>query len=63
MLEIAGGGGYGEAASRDPELVAADVEGDYVSRAAAATDYGVALAADGTVDAAGTAALRKAPRA
>ncbi len=60
VLEIAGGGGYGDPLLRDPEQVAADVQGDYVSREAAAADYGVALAEDGTFDAVATARLRQA---
>jgi len=57
-LETPGGGGFGDPGSRDPQQVARDVRFGYVSRAAAARDYKVALAADGSVDAAATAALR-----
>ena len=57
-LETPGGGGFGDPGSRDPQQVARDVRFGYVSRAAAARDYKVALAADGSVDAVATAALR-----
>ena len=43
MVEMAGGGGYGEPRARDPELVGRDVANGYVSPAAASRDYGVAL--------------------
>ncbi len=58
-LESPGGGGYGDPYARDPEAVARDLRLEYVSRAAAARDYGVAVTETGDVDAAGTAALRK----
>jgi len=54
------GGGYGPARERDPEAVARDVALGYVSAEAAARDYLVAVGPDGTVDAAGTSALREA---
>jgi N-methylhydantoinase B len=60
-LETPGGGGYGPARERDPHAVAEDVRLGYVSRDAAARDYGVVLAADGDVDPAATARQRKAP--
>lgn len=53
-----GGGGYELPFARDPAQVAADVREDYVSREAAASDYGVAINADGEVDDAATAKLR-----
>jgi N-methylhydantoinase B len=55
----AGGGGWGDPRERDPEAVARDVRGGYVSRAAAEREYGVVIAADGTVDEAATAARRR----
>jgi N-methylhydantoinase B len=61
LLEIAGGGGYGDPHERDPDLVAADVREGLVSRAAAAELYGVVIRADGTVDAPASA-TRRAPR-
>ncbi|MGE3868138.1 MAG: hydantoinase B/oxoprolinase family protein [Pseudorhodoplanes sp.] len=57
-LETPGGGGYGDPKRRDPALVQRDVALGYVSRDAAATDYGVILRADGTLDVAATAARR-----
>jgi N-methylhydantoinase B len=58
ILELPGGGGMGDPKTRDPALVARDARDGLVSAANAAALYGVALAADGTVDAAGTARLR-----
>ena len=60
LLRTPGGGGYGPAHARDPAEVAADVRDGYVSREAAARDYGVVLSDDGGVDAVGTDGLRKA---
>jgi N-methylhydantoinase B len=53
-----GGGGYGDAMARDPELVARDVGRGYYTAVEARTLFGVELAADGGVDGAATAALR-----
>ena len=53
-----GGGGYGEALTRDPEAVAEDVREGWISCARARQVYGVEVAADGCVDEAATAALR-----
>jgi N-methylhydantoinase B len=54
-----GGGGYGDARRRDPELVLAEVRDGLLSPDAARRDYGVALSADGrSVDARATARLR-----
>lgn len=60
----AGGGGFGDPFARAPEAVARDVRAGFVSPEAARATYGVALAADGTVDAAATERLRadRAPR-
>ena len=58
-LETPGGGGYGDALSRDPAKVLEDVTQGYVSAQAAQDAYGVVLAADGSVDQAATSALRK----
>ena len=55
-----GGGGYGDAFARDPALVARDVVREYYAAETARTLFGVALAADGGVDAVATAQLRKA---
>jgi N-methylhydantoinase B len=59
QLETPGGGGYGAPLDRDPEAVARDVRLGFVSPDAARRDYGVAVRADGTLDAAATAALRQ----
>lgn len=42
-FELSGGGGYGDPRERDPEMVLADVRNGYVSAAAAAERYGVAI--------------------
>jgi N-methylhydantoinase B len=60
ILEMPGGGGYGDPKARDPERVALDVRDGLVSAEAAARDYGVVLAADGSVDAAATKQARAA---
>ena len=52
-----GGGGWGDPYARDPELVRADVARSLVS-VEGAKRYGVVIAADGSVDAAATEALR-----
>jgi N-methylhydantoinase B len=58
ILLLAGGGGMGDPATRDPALVARDVRDGLVSVEDARTVYCVALAADGAVDEAATAGLR-----
>lgn len=57
-----GGGGYGPPHERDVERVLYDIAEGYVTREHAAAVYGVAVGADGTLDAAATAALRSAAR-
>ncbi|HEY1794622.1 MAG TPA: hydantoinase B/oxoprolinase family protein [Stellaceae bacterium] len=59
-LELPGGGGFGNPIGRDADQVASDVADGIVTREVAQSDYGVALAADGTVDRATTARLRLA---
>lgn len=54
-----GGGGYGDPRARDPERVARDVAEGWISPERASNVYGVALHADGTVDADATATLRR----
>ena len=49
-----GGGGWGNPLDRDADLVALEVKRGLVSEKAAFESFGVKLAADGTVDAAGT---------
>ena len=58
-LRIPGGGGYGSPFERDPQKVLKDVNQGRVSQAVARTDYGVAISADGQVDAEATERLRK----
>jgi len=62
IVRTPGGGGHGDPFARDPEGVRRDVAAGLVSREAAARDYGVAVGADGSVDAAETARLRARPR-
>src|SRR5207302_6383183 len=57
-LELPGGGGFGDPATRDPDQVAADVADGLITRDVAERDYRVALAADGAVDRDATAKLR-----
>jgi N-methylhydantoinase B len=57
-LELPGGGGFGDPATREPEQVARDVADGLISRAVAEETYRVALTADGSVDHAATARLR-----
>jgi N-methylhydantoinase B len=63
LLQLPGGGGMGDPATRDPALVANDVRGGLVSQENAATLYKVAVDADGTIDEAKTAELRKSVHA
>jgi N-methylhydantoinase B len=58
VLELPGGAGFGHASERDPRRVAADVRRGYVTADTVRRVYGVALNGDGSVDDAGTAALR-----
>jgi N-methylhydantoinase B len=53
-----GGGGYGDPHKRPAQRVADDVARELVSKESARDHYGVALKADGTVDAVETARLR-----
>jgi N-methylhydantoinase B len=57
-----GGGGWGDPLERDPAIVALEIRRGLIT-AEGATDYGVVIAADGTVDAAATEALRTTMRA
>ncbi len=60
IMDAAGGGGYGDPLTRDPEMVAQDVRHGYVSLESAKNDYGVALdPTDFGVDAAQTVVLRQ----
>lgn len=58
-LETPGGGGYGDALTRNPETVCSDVVQGYVSAEAARDDFGVVFTDAGTVEQAATTALRK----
>src|SRR5215813_9115040 len=60
-LETPGGGGFGDAATREPARVARDVRLGYVTRAAARRDYKVVLHDDGSLDEAATATERATP--
>ena len=59
VVEMPGGGGFGEARSRDINAVASDVLYGLVSPEAARNQYGVAVDADGQVDQKATSALRR----
>jgi N-methylhydantoinase B len=59
VMLVSGGGGFGDPATRDPELVAADVRAGIVTAPTAARDYRVAVDDAGVVDAAATARLRE----
>ena len=61
-LETPGGGGYGDPLLRDAAAVATDVRLGYISSAMARSQYGVALAANGSADAAATTKLRTTMR-
>jgi N-methylhydantoinase B len=58
VCEGPAGGGYGDPRQRDPAAVREDVLDGLLSVETARRDYGVAISADGMVDAAATAALR-----
>ena len=60
IVDMPGGGGYGEAFARDPASVADDVRNGLVTADAARADYGVAVGPDGTLDEAETERLRAA---
>src|SRR5262249_26328366 len=63
-VEFAGGGGRGDPFERDPVRVRDDVIRDYVSIAAARTDYGVVLDPESLeIDHPATAAVRQKARA
>jgi N-methylhydantoinase B len=57
-VDTGGGGGYGIPWQRDPLLVADDVRDGKISREAAWCEYGVAVTAEGTLDAAETTRRR-----
>ena len=59
-LELPGGGGFGDPATRDPDQVALDVADGLITAELARHEYRVALGVDGAVDEAATAELRAA---
>jgi N-methylhydantoinase B len=59
IMEMPGGGGFGNPLARDAERVRDDVVNELVSREAAERDYGVVLTADGAVDEKATNRLRQ----
>ena len=68
QIETTGGGGWGDALTREPERVLLDVVQGKVSPKSAREDYGVALTRDGStfgfaLEAAATEALRASLRA
>jgi N-methylhydantoinase B len=62
-LEYTAGGGFGDALHRDPSHVQEDVARHQLTRDAAKSKYGVAIASDGQVDSAATERLRADERA
>jgi len=58
VLEMAGGGGFGDPATRDSERVAEDVRNELITSEVAYVDYKVALNDDGSVDERATQSLR-----
>jgi N-methylhydantoinase B len=60
IVEMPGGGGYGDPLARDPALVARDVRYGLIEPDQAAEQYGVMLHQDGTPDEPRTATLRAA---
>ena len=58
VLELPGGGGYGDPRERDPALVAADVADGLISVEDARSAYRVVVGTDGSVDQDATRALR-----
>ena len=60
IVEMPGGGGYGDPFARDPALVARDLRYGLIEAAQAEAEYGVVLDARGQPDLAATAARRAA---
>ena len=61
VLELPGGGGYGNPLERDPARVAADVADGLITIDDARSAYGVVVSPDGLVDPDATKALRAGP--
>jgi N-methylhydantoinase B len=62
IVEMPGGGGLGNAAERDPALVAEDLRNGFISHASAREVYKVAVREDLSVDVEGTKELRRLGR-
>jgi len=62
IVEMPGGGGLGNAAERDPQLVADDVRNGFISRESARNIYRVAVRVDLSVDVERTEQLRDTSR-
>lgn len=58
IVEMPGGGGYGDPMARKADIVAEDVRAGFIDAEAAENDYGVIVADDFTVDAGQTTARR-----
>jgi N-methylhydantoinase B len=58
IVEMPGGGGLGNAAERDPALVAEDLRNGFISKESAREVYKVAVHDDLSVDVEGTSSLR-----
>jgi N-methylhydantoinase B len=59
VMESAGGGGFGDPLTRDPERVRQDLRAGLITPARARDGYGVLFRPDGTVDLAATGARRE----
>ena len=62
-VRTGGGGGFGPALERDPDLVLRDVLDGHVTRNGANRDYGVVVAPDGSIDEEATRRVRSTWRA
>jgi 5-oxoprolinase (ATP-hydrolysing)/N-methylhydantoinase A len=58
-VQISGGSGYGDPKARPPDLVQQDLDGGYITPAAAKETYGCVVGPDGRIDPAATAAWRR----
>ncbi len=63
VLQTAGGGGFGDPMERSPEQVSRDVAEGFVNPERAASEYGVAIGAAGSIDEEKTRSMRRAARA
>jgi N-methylhydantoinase B len=60
ILDMPGGGGYGDPRRRDPEAVLDDARNGLISLESAEKDYGVKISAGFEIDARATRTLRSA---